>query len=70
MTNAEMIEHFEELVDELLKDEPNEHQVKDLMQKLQLDYNTDSVNRITMVLEKMNKLVFESRNKKGEHDLR
>ena len=65
-----MIQHFEELVDELLKDDPNEHQVKALMEKLQLDYNMDAVNRITLVLEKMNKLVFESRNKKGEHDLR
>ncbi len=69
MKNADMIKHFEELVDELLKDDPDEHRVKMLMEKLSLDYQMDSVNRITTVLEKMNKLVFESQTKKGEHDL-
>lgn len=67
---AEVIKDFELLVDELLKDEPNENQVKMLMEKLHLDYQVDKINRISMVLEKMNKLVFESNLKKGSYDLR
>lgn len=69
MTNAEMISDFESLVDELLKDEPNENLVKQLMEKLNLEYKTNSVDRIGSVLEKMNKLVFDSKNKKGDYDL-
>ncbi len=70
MKNAELIKDFESLVDELLKDEPNENQVELLMEKLDLDYQMDSVNRIAHVLEKMNQLVFESKMKKGDYDLR
>lgn len=70
MKTTELIRDFEILVDELMKDEPNEHQVKRLMELLNLDYQTNSVDRIASVLDKMNKLVFESKNKKGEHDLR
>lgn len=70
MKNAELIKDFESLVDELMKDEPNENQIKFLMEKLDLDYQMDSVDRIAQVLEKMNHLVFESRNKKGDYDLR
>ncbi len=69
MKKSEIIKDFESLVDELLKDDPNEHQIKELMIKLNLDYQMDSVNRIATVLEKMNKLVFASKNEKGEYDL-
>lgn len=70
MKNLELIEDFERLVEELTKDEPNENHVKELMQKLHLDYQTDSVDRIASVLEKMNTVVFDSQNKKGNYDLR
>lgn len=70
MKNAELIKDFEKLVDELLSDSPDENQVKYLMEKLDLNYQMDSVNRIAIVLDKMNQLVFDSSNKKGEYDLR
>ncbi len=69
MKNAEMIKDFESLVEELMKEDPNENQVKLLMERLDLKYQTDSVDRIAKVLEKMNQLVFESKNKKGDYDL-
>ena len=69
MKNSELIEDFESLVEELTKDEPNENQVKELMKRLHLDYQTDSVDRIASVLEKMNTVVFDSQNKKGDYDL-
>ena len=65
-----MIKDFESLVEELMKDSPDENQVKNLMEKLDLEYQTDSVDRIAKVLEKMNQVVFESQNKKGDYDLR
>lgn len=67
--NDELIGDFEKLVEELLKKEPNEIQIKFLMEKLDLDYDRDPINRISFVLEKMNKLVFESNDKKADHDL-
>ncbi len=70
MNKAEMIKDFESLVEELMKDSPDEKQVKNLMEKLDLEYQTDSVDRIAKVLEKMNQVVFESQNKKGDYDLR
>ena len=69
MRDNYLIADFENLVDELLKESPNESQVKLLMEKLDLEYETDTINRVTKVLDKMNKLVFESKNKKGEYDL-
>lgn len=69
MKNEDVIKDFEDLVEELLKDDPNEVQVKHLMEKLDLTYNKDSVGRIASVLEKMNKLVFDSKTKKGDYDL-
>ena len=69
-SNVSIINDFENLVDELMKDEANENQVKFLMEKLNLTYEKDSVGRITTVLDKMNKLVFESKRKKGNYDLR
>ncbi len=69
MKNAEMIKDFESLVEELMKEDPNENQVKLLMERLDLKYQTDSVDRIAKVLDKMNQLVFESKKKKGDYDL-
>lgn len=70
MKKAEMIKDFEGLVEELTKDSPDEKQVKLLMERLQLGYQPDSVDRIATVLEKMNQVVFTSKNKKGDYDLR
>ncbi len=66
---SEMIKDFETLVDELTKEEPNEHQVKMLMEKLQMNYDTDSINRIGKVLKKMDEVIFESNKKRGSYDL-
>lgn len=70
MTTAETIKTFEKLVEELIKDDPNESDIKNLMEKLNMDYQMDSVNRIAAVLEKMNTVVFESKHRKGDYDLR
>jgi hypothetical protein len=70
MTTAEKIHDFESLVEELTKEDPNENQVKSLMEKLDMEYQTDSVDRIAKVLEKMNQLVFDPVRKKGDYDLR
>lgn len=67
--SGDLIGDFESLVDELMKKEPNENQIKFLMEKLELQYDSDPVNRISFVLEKMNKLVFETNKKKVDHDL-
>ena len=66
---GELITDFEELVDELVKEEPNENKIKQLMEKLQLDYEMNSNSRISMVLEKMNSIVFSEKEKKGKYDL-
>jgi hypothetical protein len=66
----EMMVDFEELVEELVKDDPSEIRIKELMFKIGLEDNGDAVDRIAMVLEKMNALIFESKNKKGDYDLR
>ena len=66
----EVIKDFEQLVEELIKDEPNENHVKQCMLKLGMAYETDSASRIGRVLDKMNRLIFESSKTKGSHDLR
>ena len=67
---AEKVKEFELLVEELLKDEPNENAVKSLMENLEMTFEANSVGRLGQVLEKMNNLVFESKPKKGNYDLR
>ena len=62
--DAETIRNFEVLVDELLKAQPNENQVKLLMETLGMKYDSEPVRRIGMVLEKMNGLVFESKEQR------
>jgi len=69
-SKADLIIDFESLVDELMKEEPNENQIKFLMQKLEMNYDDDSVGRIATVLDRMNKLVFESKKEKSDYDLR
>ncbi|MCB0379049.1 MAG: hypothetical protein KDD33_11200 [Bdellovibrionales bacterium] len=66
---SQVISDFEALVDELLKSQPNENTVKEFMLKLGLEYTSGSVDRISMVLERMNKLVFETHKGKKSHDL-
>ena len=67
---TEIIKDFEALVEELLKEEPNENEIKQLMEKLEMTYEMDSASRISRVLDRMNKLIFESKEKKGSYDLR
>ena len=67
--NQSLIADFEVLVDELVKPQPNENRVKELMEKLNLDYDSDPVQRIGSVLEKMNAVVFESKQRKANNDL-
>ena len=63
------IEAFEALVDELVKPQPNEVQVRETMEKLGLKYTSDHVERISMVLEKMNKAVFARKQREDSDDL-
>ena len=67
--NQSLIADFEVLVDELVKPQPNENRVKELMEKLNLKYDSDPVQRIGSVLEKMNAVVFESKQRKANNDL-
>ena len=48
--NNESVETYEHLVEELLKDEPAEKRVEDLMKKIGLDYTQDPLQRINQVL--------------------
>lgn len=63
------IEDFEVLVDELVKPQPDETHVRQSMEKLGLTYTCDHVERISMVLDKMNKLVFAKGHRKDKDDL-
>lgn len=65
----ELIKDFEELVDELVKEDPNENKIKQLMEKLNLDYKMSVSDRVGTVLEKMNKIVFAEKIKKDQYDL-
>ena len=49
MTN-ESIETYENLVEELLKDQPEEKRVETYMKKVGLDYTQDPLKRINQVL--------------------
>lgn len=62
--DGHLITDFECLVDELTKSEPNETEIQFLMNKLELTYDKDPIDRIGFVLEKMNELVFETKQKK------
>ena len=64
-----MINNFESLVEEMLLETPNEEQIKILMERLDLEYDADPIGRVTMVLEKMNNFVTETKQKRLNHDL-
>ena len=67
--SVERVQAFELLVEELIKNSPNETQVEHLMGKLDLEYIKEPVERIGFVLEKMNQLVYERKKKRDHHDL-
>lgn len=48
--NHESIETYENLVEELLKDHPEEQRVEAYMKKIGLDYTIDPLKRINQVL--------------------
>ncbi len=48
--NNENIETYEHLVEELLKDQPEEKRVESYMKKVGLDYTQDPLKRINQVL--------------------
>ncbi len=48
--NDESIETYENLVEELLKDQPEEERVEAFMKKIGLDYTIDPLKRINQVL--------------------
>jgi hypothetical protein len=66
----QVIEDFEKLVDELMRPNPNESDVKQLMEKLGLEYEREPVQRISQVLERMNQLVFDKNKEREDYDLR
>lgn len=67
---TDTIDDLERLVDELVKNHPDEQAVQRLMQKIDLTYSSEPVERISAVLEKMNELVFHRPKKKESYDLR
>ncbi len=44
------MDQYEQLVDELLKTDPDEAVVKNLMDQLQLKYSTNNIERLSAVL--------------------
>ena len=63
-SNSQLIEVFEQLVDELLKPEPRDVLVAQLMSELGIENPQDPAKRIGRVREKMDQIIFESRKKK------
>lgn len=53
----------------MMKLEPDEERVHRLMEKLDLPYDSDPINRIGSVLEKMETFKFRESNKRVDHDL-
>lgn len=49
-------ENLEALIDELLKDKPSETKVRSCMEAAGLNYTTDSVQRMSLVLAEMDLL--------------
>jgi hypothetical protein len=62
------IEELDVLVDELMKDQPNENLVQSLMIKLKLPYSTDPIERINKVLLKMHPPIEEVSQGKSEKE--
>ncbi|MGE3975948.1 MAG: hypothetical protein AB7F59_15595 [Bdellovibrionales bacterium] len=66
MTSRNKIEDLNLLVDELMKDKPNESLVKDLMRNLHLPYSTDPIERINKVLLKLHPPIEENASQKDQ----
>ena len=56
--NAKQIE-FQELVDELMKNKPNQERVRDLTTKLGLPYRLDPIEQLDFVLKSAHGFFFE-----------
>lgn len=56
--NAKQIE-FQELVDELMKNKPNQERVRDLTFKLGLPYRLDPIEQLDFVLKSAHGFFFE-----------
>ena len=56
--NAKQIE-FQELVDELMKNKPNQERVRDLTSKLGLPYRLDPIEQLDFVLKSAHGFFFE-----------
>lgn len=63
---TQQISNYKNLVDELLKDTPNEGVVKKLMATLGIPYSKNSVDRLSAVLSYNPK---SSNREKAQHDL-
>lgn len=57
-------ENLEQLVDELMKDQPNKQTVKKLSEKLGLDYSVDPLVHMNTVLQSMNSVYLRSNRRK------
>ncbi len=56
--NAKQID-FQELVDELMKNKPNQDRVRDLTSKLGLPYRLDPIEQLDFVLKSAHGFFFE-----------
>jgi hypothetical protein len=57
-------EDLEQLVDELMKDQPNKQTVKRLSAKLGLDYSVDPLVHMSTVLQSMNSVYLRPNRRK------
>ncbi len=57
-------EDLEQLVDELMKDQPNKQTVKKLSAKLGLDYSVDPLVHMSTVLQSMNSVYLRANRRK------
>ena len=69
-TQDVLIQDLEALVDELLLPNPDEPKVELLMKAVKIPYSTDTVERISVVLDTMNTLLFNQKARKALDDLR
>lgn len=56
--NAKQLD-FQELVDELMKNKPNQDRVRDLTSKLGLPYRSDPIEQLDFVLKSAHGFFFE-----------
>jgi hypothetical protein len=65
-----LYENLEALIDELLKDKPSETKVRAFMLAAGLNYTTDSVQRMSLVLAEMDLLKDSCRTPRAAKSLR